>query len=326
MRRREFIKAVIGGSSVLILPLGIKAFTGLDKRSLSFGVCADVHKDVMHDADERLQKFIDKAEERDLDFIIQLGDFCRPYDYNREFLSIWENYSGEKYHVIGNHEMDGGFSRKQVIDFWDIPNQYYSFDSGNFHIIVLDGNDNNPSENRATGYARFIGEKQLEWLKKDVRKTNLPCLVFSHQTLENNDDGIENRLEVRGFFEEENKRAGNKKIIACFSGHHHTDYVAEINNIYYIQINSMSYEWLGDKYQTIRYSQEIDKKFPYIKYTVPYKDPLFAFVKIDEKRIQIEGVKSTFVGPGPKDLGFPERPENKKTIPEIITRNIDLTN
>jgi hypothetical protein len=52
MRRRKFIKAVIGGSSVFILPLDLEVFTGFDNRKISFGVCADVHKNVLQDADE----------------------------------------------------------------------------------------------------------------------------------------------------------------------------------------------------------------------------------------------------------------------------------
>ncbi len=324
MKRRQFIQTAIGGGTLLVFPMSLKALSQSQKENLKFGVCADVHKDIMHDSDIRLQTFISKASERDLDFIIQLGDFCRPYEYNREFLSIWNSYDGDKYHVIGNHEMDGGFSRKQVIDFWDIPKQFYSVDNNGFHIVVLDGNDKNLSKDKASGYARFIGEKQMEWLKSDLLSTKLPCLIFSHQTLENNDDGIENRQEIRELFEAENERSGFNKIMACFSGHHHTDYVAEINDIYYIQINSMSYEWLGEKYQTIRYSEEIDKEFPYIKYTVPYKDPLFAFVEISNKNINIEGVKSSFVGLSPKELGCPERPENKRAIPEIANRKLKL--
>ncbi len=324
MKRRQFIQTAIGGSALLVLPISLKALSHSQKENLKFGVCADIHKDIMHDSDARLQTFISKASERDLDFIIQLGDFCRPYEYNREFLSIWNSYDGDKYHVIGNHEMDGGFSRKQVIDFWDIPKQFYSVDNNGFHIVVLDGNDKNISKDKASGYARFIGEKQMEWLKSDLQSTKLPCLIFSHQTLENNDDGIENRQEIRELFEAENKRSGFNKIMACFSGHHHTDYVAEINDIYYIQINSMSYEWLGEKYKTVRYSEEIDKEFPYIKYTAPYKDPLFAFVEISNKRIQIEGVKSSFVGLSPEELGCPAHPENKRIIPEITDRNLNL--
>ncbi len=325
MKRRRFIKtAAVGAGSLLVLPVGLKAFGKTVNSPLRFGVCADVHKDIMFDADDRLQAFIDKASERNLDFIIQLGDFCRPYDYNREFLSIWDKYVGDKYHVIGNHEMDGGFSRKDVIDFWDIPKPYYSVDKNGFHIIVLDGNDKNHSKHRAAGYARFVGEKQLRWLKKDLKATDLPCLIFSHQTLENNDDGIENREEIRTLFENENRAAGFRKIVACFSGHHHTDYTTEINGIYYVQINSTSYGWLGEKCQTIRYSEEIDRKYPLMKFTVPYKDSLYAFVEVNNENLRIEGVTSSFVGPSPKDKNCPKRLENKRIVPFIENRNLNL--
>jgi len=53
----------------------------MKKRKLKFGVCADVHKDVMHDANFRLESFIEKASKKNIDFIIQMGDFCRAYDY-----------------------------------------------------------------------------------------------------------------------------------------------------------------------------------------------------------------------------------------------------
>jgi predicted phosphodiesterase len=324
MKRRQFIKNLAGGSSILFLPISLKAVVGAGKSTLRFGVCADVHKDIMHDADERLSQFIKAASGKDLDFIVQMGDFCRPYDYNKDFLNIWNNYSGDKHHVIGNHEMDGGFSREQVLAFWDTPAKYYSFDKNAYHFIVLDGNDVNPSPNKASGYARFIGDEQLEWLKNDLKSTGLPCVIFSHQTLDDNADGIENREQIRILLENESKNAGFQKVVACFSGHHHTDYATSINGIYYIQINSMSYQWLGDDFKTVRYSKEIDKKYPWIKYTAPYKDPLFAFVEIDRKFIRIEGRKSEFIGPTPKDLGCPEPPKNNPLTPEISDKKLKL--
>jgi calcineurin-like phosphoesterase family protein len=324
MKRRQFIQTAVGAGSLLILPVSLKAFAGSEKQNLKFGICADIHKDIMHDSDERLQTFIDKASARDLDFIIQLGDFCRPYDYNRKFLSIWNSYPGKKFHVIGNHEMDGGFSRKDVIRFWNIPEQYYSFNSNGFHIIVLDGNDKNHSKHRAAGYARYIGDKQIKWLKKDLKSTHLPCLVFSHQSLEKNRDGIENREQIRALLEAENSAAGATKIVACFSGHHHTDYATNINGIYYIQINSMSYKWMGKDWQVVRYSKAIDEKYPYIKFTAPFKDPLFAFVEINAENLKIEGKKSTFVGITPKEMGYPERPPNNPVTSVISDRNLKI--
>jgi len=324
MERRKFIKALAGGSSILLLPVSLNAFSKTLKSPLRFGVCADVHKDIMFDADSRLKAFIEAASGKELDFIIQLGDFCRPYDANREFLSIWNNYQGEKYHVIGNHDMDGGFTREKVIEFWASTAKYYSFEKNGLHFIVLDGNDKNPSPDKASGYARFIGDEQKEWLKNDLKSTTLPCVLFSHQSFENTDIGIENQSEIRQILEDENKASGLKKVIACFSGHHHTDYATSINGIYYIQVNSMSYQWLGDQYKTIRYSKEIDEKYPWIKFTAPYRDPLFAFVEIDSKSIRVEGRKSEFVGPTPKDIGYPEQPLNNPITPSIIDKKLKL--
>jgi len=288
-----------------------------------FGICSDVHKDIMHDADERLASFITEASERDLDFIIQLGDFVRPYDYNLDFMSVWNSYPGNSYHVIGNHEPDGGFTKQDVVEYLGMPDMYYSFNINGVHFIVLDGNDFNPSPGRPPGYSRYIGEEQIEWLKNEISSTEENIIIFSHQSLEN-ENGVENNLQIRSILEEENRSAGFNKILACFSGHHHTDYAVNINGIYYIQINSMSYNWVGGDYQVIRYSEEIDEEYPWIKYTIPYKDPLYAFVEIGNEAIIIEGRETSFVGPGPEELGMPERPENNPIVPKISNRELQL--
>lgn len=321
MKRRDFLIKSVGGSLALALPISLLQGCMQDEhQSVSFGVCADVHKDIMHDANERLKIFVEAAREAKTDFILQLGDFCRPYDSNTSFMDIWNSYEGNGYHVIGNHDMDGGFSREAVLKYWDSIAKYYSFDLNGFHFIVLDGNDLNPSEDKAPGYARFIGEEQINWLKKDLRLTDKHVVIFSHQSLENI-GGIENIEEVQKVLENENAEAGFGKVIACFSGHHHTDYYVQKNDIYYIQINSMSYSWLGDKYKTIRYSEEIDKDFPWIKYTAPYSESLFAFVEINQNTITISGKQSIFVGPTPGELGVPES-DNGPNVPQISNREL----
>lgn len=44
--------------------------------SIKFGVCADLHVDIMHDGEDRLKAFLDVCREKNVDFIIRLGDFC----------------------------------------------------------------------------------------------------------------------------------------------------------------------------------------------------------------------------------------------------------
>lgn len=325
--RREFIKAlgIAGGSMMLPLHLTAKQSAEAHKETLKFGLCADVHKDIMHDADSRLKAFVEEAGEKELDFIMQLGDFCRPYDYNLEFMSIWNSFPGKKYHVIGNHDMDGGFSREQVVEYWNMEGRYYSFDLQGFHFVVLDGNDVDPSPARPSGYARFIGREQLSWLEKDLDDTELPTFVFSHQGLDNDLGGIFNGTQSRLVLERANERAGFQKVHAAFSGHHHQDYYNQINGIHYLQINSMSYQWLGDRYKQVRYSAEVDKNYPWIKYTVPYKDPIWATVEISSDHIlRLSGRQSEFVGPSPRDLGVDLHAFGYPIVPYISDKKLKL--
>jgi len=154
-----------------------------------------VHKDVIHDADIRLKIFIDRMNREKVDFIMQLGDFCRPYDYNQGFLDIWNQFQGPRFHVLGNHDTDGGFTREQTQEFWGAKDKYYSFDLGGYHFVVLDGNDKK-KQGAASGYPRYIGEQQAEWLKNDLLKTNSPTFIFSHQSIENA-GGVENGQAIR---------------------------------------------------------------------------------------------------------------------------------
>ena len=293
---------------------------------LRFGICADVHKDIMHDADERLGVFIDRMNRERPDFIIQLGDFCRPYDYNRSFMDTWESFEGPRYHVLGNHDNDGGFSREDVLAYWSMPARFYSFDAGGRHFVVLDGND--VREGRPPGYPRFMAADQLEWLRRDLKETGRPTILFSHQNLLGTDspeEGIENGAEVRSLLEEENRRSGRRKVIACFSGHNHMDAHDIIGGIHYVQINSMSNYWMGGDYLRIRYGEEIDRDYPYIKYTAPYREPLFGHVTLDaDSGIRIRGVTSSFVGPSPWEVGYPHRHIADRIVPAIRDRAIEI--
>ncbi len=160
--RRRFLKfsGNLGGAMLLSdWPVWAQGH----REVLRFGIIADVHKDIMHDADERLSVFIDHMKKEQVDFIVQLGDFCVPKDANKGFLNIWESFAGSRYHVIGNHDTDGGFSREQTVEWWNMPSRYYSFEQAGAKFIVLDGNDR--PVDHAGGYPRYIAEDQLKWLR-----------------------------------------------------------------------------------------------------------------------------------------------------------------
>ncbi|MBD8489500.1 metallophosphoesterase [Echinicola sp. CAU 1574] len=324
MDRKEFIK--IGALGTLAMSFSPLAFSAEKKdKKVRFGIITDLHYDIMHNGQERISAFISKMNEDQPDFIIQLGDFCVPKPENQSLLDTWNKFPGEKYHVIGNHDTDGGFNRDQVVEFWDAKAKYYSFDKNGFHFVVLDGNEHNESPNRPKGYARYISPDQLEWLEKDLSQTSLPTIVFCHQGLDNEMAGIENGMPVRYALEKANKEAEFQKVILVLSGHHHQDYYNHINDIHYVQINSASYYWLGDKYKTIRYSKEVDETNPWIKYTAPYKDPLWAMVEISQKgKIFVEGRKTSWVGPSPEEMEIPSNQGIYPIVSEISNRDLKI--
>jgi len=251
---------------------------------------------------ERLEAFMDAMARQDVDFIIQLGDFNYAKEESRECLDLWESFDGPRYHVLGNHDMDFK-AKEEVLDLWSMPARFYSFDIGGFHFVVLDRNNLN-IDGRFEPYSKgnyYVDQSrrgwadpvQLEWLKDDLARTNKPSVIFVHQGLGMNP--IENpvqdpRGQIQAVFEEANRRAGQTRVSACFSGHHHIDRYNLLNGIHYTWINSASYYWVGKEYGQM----------------VPYTDSLFAAVTLRTGgSIDIEGRRSTWEAPSPEDRGFP---------------------
>lgn len=317
MERRKFINQVGVGALATMVPTTLLSFTPpivseTKSKKLSFGVVTDVHKDLMPDADARLEKFIQEALDRKVDFIIQMGDFCMAQNKNKDFLKIWETYKGPKYHVLGNHDMDRG-SKAEMLDFWGMPKTYYSYDLGNYHFIVLDANflyqDGKFIDyNKANFYvddsiSTFINDEQIEWFKADLEATKLPTIVFSHQSLWHYQWGVKNRLTLQRIME-----AQKDKVICCLNGHNHLDFHHHQNGIDYIEINSMSYQWMSSKYVSKeRFAEHFYKEYPNLPNIAAYKDPLYAFVILDSKgTMSIEGVKSQWISPSPYEMGMPK--------------------
>lgn len=332
MKRRNFLYSTF--SSAICLALPSKAFSHEKMRSVSFGIVADAHQDLMPDVEGRLEAFIEFSGRKNADFILQLGDFCFPKQENRDFMAIWDTFKYPKYHVLGNHDMDVS-GKDETMAFWGMSSQYYSFDQEGFHFVVLDANYIN-KDGIYTDYHKanfyidsslrtWINPEQLEWLADDLDKTDKPCIIFSHQSLVNDLWGVKNRSLVQRILEEANEKAGKPKVLACFNGHNHIDYARKLNGIYYIDINSLTYQWLGEKYQCkTRYAQDVYDKYPLIVNMAPYQDPLFAFIQIDEEGIKIGGNSSQYIGPSPESLGLTGKVYGYPFTATISSRDLSI--
>jgi len=289
-------------------------------QKIQIGLVADVHQDVIPDGWARIQVFINEMTKRGADALVQMGDFALPHKYNQPFLDAWLKFEGLKYHVLGNHDTDSGFTKAQTMKWWGMSSRYYSFDMGGWHFVVLDGNDQNPG--KWSGYVRYVAQEQRDWLAKDLAETDAPTLVFSHQKLES-DDGIANSNEVRQVLEKANRDADWQKVYACLCGHHHTDGLTDIAGIRYIHVNSMSYKWVGAQQKRKRFPDHIERAFPWVSHTAPYRDPLFTMLTLDPHAgsMSIEGKETEFIPPTPQAMNLPSA---DRMLPIITGRELKI--
>lgn len=310
--KRKIFKFTVLACASLAMMAGLSACRTTKERPVRFAIASDFHAPDIPDGEHRVATFIKAANDEKVDFIIELGDFCRLDSASQVYRDLWNSFPGDKYHVIGNHDMDR-YTFEEYTQGMNMPARYYSFDQGDFHFIVLDGN-NLFDGKKYTHYARanyyvdakkraHIDPEQMDWLKKDLAATNKRCILFSHQSIE---EALNNGAEVRKILEAENQRAGFKKVVMAFGGHNHSNYSKEINGITYVQINSASYVWIGEPTQTEkRYSKEINDRFGGIlKYSMTYTEPLYAIVTLNSKGATLKGTDAEFVPPTPKDLNM----------------------
>jgi 3',5'-cyclic AMP phosphodiesterase CpdA len=287
--------------------------------SCRFGVIADVHHGLALDTERRLEAFVEEASRRELDFIVQLGDFNHPVRAARPFIDKWMAYRGPRYGVLGNHDMDMG-SKSHALDLWQLPQRYYSFDVGGRHFVVLDAN-NIYQDRRFVHYAdgnyfqatgntdSHCDDEQLDWLAADLATTKTQTVVFVHQPIDETYKGgtCRNRHRVRAILEEANQRAGRQKVVACFAGHHHDDGYEERRDIHYFRVNSASYLWVGADYGRMAH----------------YDRSLFTFVTVSDDEITVEGRDASWVSPEPSERGVPDAGH---FVPRILPRRVAIGN
>jgi predicted phosphodiesterase len=286
---------------------------------IKLGMIADLHQDVMHDGPARLEVFLEAMKKEKPDALLQLGDFAYPNKKNQPVTEAFQKAHRRTLHVLGNHEIDGGHTFDEVAKLWGMKGRYYAENIGGLNLIVLDGNEK-PKTHKG-GYPAHIGRKQLGWLKEQLKTLNGPILVICHQPLAG-PSSIDNAKEVQALL-----NAAADKVLLAVNGHSHIDHVARAGRISYLHINSASYQWVGGSYRHKSYPAEVHSKFPYVEYTCPYRDSLFATLTLDpaKGRIDIKGRDSKWVGKSPSQLGIAAKPnltDGKEICPRIRSRQL----
>jgi predicted phosphodiesterase len=301
--------------------------------AVKFGIFADLHVDIMHDAQQRLEAFLDACRRADVDFIIHLGDFCYPesrqvlckpenrpvnienalhtptYAHKDAIISLFRDFEKPGYHVIGNHDCDM-CTKEEVLAYYGVSYKpYYSFDRGGFHFVVLDPNYcclngkcvsyQNGNYFDAEGDLPYLPPEQLTWLREDLSGTPYPSVLFSHQRLMAGRNGIRNADALGQILAD----APNRVVLAL-NGHEHMDNLQKVDGTWFLNINSISNYWLGEEFTCLgRYGAEVDEKYPNIRYVVPYRDPVYSIITLEETGARVQGIRGEFVGITPEQQG-----------------------
>lgn len=131
-----------------------------------------------------------------------------PHDRNAGFLAAWNAFGGERIHVLGNHDTDGGYKRDQTVEWWGSPGRHYSRDVEGLHLVTIDGND----PDGKPGYACSIADDQIAWLERDLAATTRPTVVLGHQPIDAFDKHVRSAQKVRAVLAKANEEAGRITI------------------------------------------------------------------------------------------------------------------
>lgn len=297
--RRRFLKSSALTAFSFLLPPSILSLFAANTAPVRFGLITDLHKDIIHDADLRLNTFLEEMVSHQAQALIQLGDFAIPKLENQHFINRFNGGNDHILHVLGNHDLDEGYTKQQVIDAYGMPAPYFAQTIQGIRMLVLDGNE--PGSPKAgQGYASYIGKVQQEWLRGELEAAKEPVLVVSHQPLA----GIytvDNAAEMQALLSE-----FAPKILLAINGHAHVDQHLVVGGVRYLHLNSASYYWVGAQLAHQSLDPSVHVQHPSLALTCPYAEVLFALLTIDPQvgTVTVAGRGSRWVGPSPGELGY----------------------
>jgi len=293
--------------------VGLPALAARSARPVRFAVIADLHHGFAPDALDRLGAFVEavRARTADLDFVLQMGDFCHAGKTPGPCLDLWRTIDLPKLHVLGNHDMDT-CTKAEAMEAWGLASRYGVHEVGGWRFVTLDLNHIREGETRED-YANanfyvdaakraWADREQLDWLG-DVLAEEKPTVVLSHQPLglwEPLSEVPPQQKEVLDILAPSGTPAPG--LAACMCGHEHVDRVGLYQGVPCWCVNSASYLWRGGM--------------------VPYAQPLFAFVTLDPAgEMVIEGVEGEWEQ---QEEDLPDLPDRPWVRPSIADRTETL--
>ena len=272
---------------------------------MKFSVFSDLHHYpgvFMGGTYEDLACIEERALAENCSFVIHAGDFSHGPSHIPEYLNRYNSFRIPVYHCLGNHDTDST-TYEETLKLYHMPDGHYYFDNGGYRFIVCDPNyycldgiytHYDMGNYYKHGSARdFMPPEQLAWLRDTIETAEGPCILISHESFER-PDGVQNREEVLRIIREANGKKPNS-VILCINGHHHRDFIRILDNVWYFDLNSASFDWVSKKHDC--YPKDLCEEYKLLSNTVVYNDPIHAVITLEGTAITIEGMESSmFMG------------------------------
>lgn len=207
---------------------------------------------------EKLESSISSLKEIVLpvDLVINLWDFIHEASLSEDIEQykiskvILESLWKPVLHISGNHDLIY-MNRGILSEIWWTDKLYYFKDLEWYRHIVLDGNRDGNINGIVENWQKYrFDSNQIDWLRQVLSQSILPCIVYSHfpiddQDISDNYYWSDNQnpherafpiwyLEVRKILEE------SKKVLAVFNGHTHFRHQMRIGDILYVNVGAFA--------------------------------------------------------------------------------------
>ena len=171
------------------------------------------------------------------DYVLARGDSKKTVvKQMKKINKVFQTAAAPRLYCMGNHDLSK-LSKGEVQNYLGIGYNHSATDKNGIRVITLDTNSIGSGEN-GYGVTGRLPDGELEWLEENL-DTELPVVVFSHQSpISTPDDNswrtnIYEAVELRAVLEK------NNNVVAVFSGHAAVNYSTEINGINYVIINNL---------------------------------------------------------------------------------------
>ncbi|MCC6406000.1 MAG: metallophosphoesterase [Planctomycetes bacterium] len=209
-------------------------------------------------APEKLAACVDDLNERELAFVVHLGDFTdRDWSSFDVVAPIFERLRAPHHHVLGNHDFAVADEHKANVPArMGMPNRWWSFRERGWRFLVLDGNDislgahpkGSPRDAASRAWhaehapnqpewGGALGDEQLAWLDRELAAADAAherAILFCHYPLRPaSGHELWNADSVLALV------ASHPSTAAWINGHNHDGAYAEERGIHCVTIRGM---------------------------------------------------------------------------------------